>query len=110
MPMHYLYIEAEAARAEETIPSMTYRALLENLGRLTELCVVAPENPATMLVAARLVDRSRIQQSGVGQGELRSALDRYRGRPDAVPGIVMALQHAIGLAGDDISKDRKVHA
>lgn len=99
MPINYLYPEAEAARAEESIPSMSYHTLVENLGRLTELGVVAPENPATMLVAARLVDRSRIQRSGVSAVELRSALENYRRRPDAVAGIVKALEQAAGLAG-----------
>ena len=96
--MNYLHTEAEAAHAEESIPSMSYRTLVENLGRLTELGVVAPENPATMLVAARLLDRSRIQRSGVSAGELHSALENYRRRPDAVAGIVKALERAATLA------------
>jgi hypothetical protein len=99
MPQHYFYPEAEAALAEETIPSMNYRTLLENLARLTELCVVAPENPATMLVAARLVDRSRVRRSGVAEFELRAALEVYRQRRDAVPGIVKALERAAEIAG-----------
>jgi len=97
MPLNYLYLEAEAARAEESLPSMSYRALVENLGRLSELGVVAPENPATMLVAARLVDRSRIRQSGMSGSELRSALDQYRRRRDAVDGIVKALEGALAF-------------
>jgi hypothetical protein len=95
MPLNYLYSEAEAARAEEQIPSMTYRTLLSELGRLTDLEVIAPDNPAAMLVAARLVDRRRIQQSGVNHHELSVALEEYRLRRDAVPGIVKALEHAL---------------
>ena len=93
--MNYLHLETEAAQAEEKIPSMTYRSLLENLGRLTELGVIAPENPATMLVAARLVDRARIQQSGISAGELRAALESYRDRRDCVSGVVKALERAL---------------
>ena len=96
--MNYLYLEAEAARAEESIPTMSYRALVDNLARLTELGVIAPENPATMLVAARLIDRSRVQKSGVSAAELGSALDEYRRRRDAVDGIVKALERATGMA------------
>jgi hypothetical protein len=98
MPKNYLYSEAEAARAEESIPALTYRELLENLGRLTELGVVAPEYPATMLVAARLVDRARIRQSGVSRAELNAALDQYRSRRDSVHGVVKALERAVALA------------
>jgi len=95
--MNYLYTEAEAARAEEAIPSMSYRQLIENLGYFTELGVIAPENPATMLVAARLVDRARIRKSGVSEAEMRVALGQYRARRDAVEGIVKALERALAL-------------
>jgi len=96
--MNYLYLEMEAARAEESIPSLSYRSLLENLGRLTELGVIAPHNPATMLVAARLVDRGRIREAGVHAAEISSSLESYRRRSDAAAGIVKALERALELA------------
>ena len=97
MPMNYFYTEAEAARAEEAIPSMSYRELAQNLGVLTELGVIAPGNPATMLVAARLVDRARIRRSGFSAAEMFSALEQYRARRDAVEGIVKALERALSV-------------
>lgn len=94
MPQNYLYSYAQTTQAEEMIPSMSYRELVENLGRLTEAGALAPGNPAGMLVAARLVDRVRIERSGVGAVELECALERYRARRDAVYGIVKALEQA----------------
>ncbi len=73
MPMNYFSMNTKARQAEELIPSMSYRTLLENLSRLTELGVIAPQNPMTMLVAARLVDRSRILRSGVTRANARRA-------------------------------------
>jgi hypothetical protein len=99
--MNYFYIDTEAGRAEELIPAMSYRTLLENLGRLVELGVIAPENPATMLVAARLVDRARIQRSGVGSAELRLALATYRQQTNVVQGVVKALERAIEIASEN---------
>jgi hypothetical protein len=93
MPMNYLYTYSEAAHAEEMIPSMTYATLLENLVRLTKLGVIAPENPVTMLVVARIVDRSRILRSGVTTLELQRALDAYR---EARP--VLAVEKALEKA------------
>jgi len=98
--MNYLYLNTEAGRAEELIPSMSYRALLENLGRLTELGVIASENPVTMLVAARLLDRRRIQRSGVRAAELRAALAAYNIGRTKVPGVVKALERAAEIASE----------
>jgi hypothetical protein len=92
--MNYIYTYSQAACAEETIPSMTYAALLSNLERLTELGVIAPENPVTMLVVARIVDRTRILRSGVTVGELRGALEAYR-RRKGVEAVVKALEWAV---------------
>ena len=94
MPQNYLFPYTEAARAEESIPSMTYATLLENLSRLTDLDILAPANPIGMLVAARIVDRSRIQRSGLSAMDLRGALEKYRQHPKAVFGIVKALEQA----------------
>ena len=94
MPQNYFYSYSEAAQVEETIPTMTYTALVESLGRLTDLGVLAPQNPMGMLVAARLVDRSRIARSGLSAADLRRALEQYRKHPKAVYGIVKALEQA----------------
>ncbi len=96
MPQNYLFPYTEAARAEESIPSMTYATLLENLSRLTDLGILAPENPVGMLVAARIVDRTRVQRSGLSALDLRRALEEYRKHPKAVFGIVKALEQALG--------------
>lgn len=93
--MTYIYTHREAARAEERIPSMDYRTLLSELGALTELAVVAPESPATMLVVARLIDRTRILRSGVTAGELRAALRAYLKQREPVYSVVKALDRAI---------------
>ena len=98
MSMNYLSLDTEARCAEESIPSMTYRTLLENLSRLTVLGVIAPQNPATMLVAARLVDRARILRSGVTAAELRHALDAYRAQKRSIYGVVKALEQALETA------------
>ncbi len=98
MPQNYFYSYTEASRAEEKIPSMSYAVLLANLVQLTELGVLAPGNPVTMLVAARLVDRTRIQNSGVAASSIKRALAEYRAHPKAVYGIVKALEQAVGVA------------
>ena len=95
MPQNYPYFYSQAGRAEEQVPSMTYADLLANLVRLTDLGVIAPGNPVTMLVAARLVDRARIARSGVSAGVLKRALAEYRAHPGAVFGIVKALEQAV---------------
>src|SRR5882724_9144698 len=74
-PMNYLFINPEADRVEEMIPSMSYATLVENLGWMTELGVIAEESPTTMLVVARLVDRGRVLRSGLTASQLRQAAD-----------------------------------
>ena len=53
-----------------------------------------------MLVVARLVDRTRILNSGAGSEELRRTLERYRNgrRWKPVEGVVKALEQAIETA------------
>jgi hypothetical protein len=96
--MTYFYTHREAMLAEERIPSMDYRTLLSELGALTELGVVAPESPATMLVVARLIDRARILRSGVIALELRAALRAYLKQREPVYSVVKALDRAIETA------------
>jgi hypothetical protein len=88
---------SSARRAEEILPSLPYRELVANLGELTALGVISYENPATMLVVARLVDRGRIMRSGMSAVELRSALEDYRagGAWRPVASVVKALEQAI---------------
>ena len=95
MLLHDSFIDKEMDRAEELIPSMSYTALLDNLIWFTKLGVLAPENPASMLVVARLVDRARIRRSGITAARLRSALESYRTSPNAVYAVVKALEQAI---------------
>jgi len=95
MLMNYSHIDAEAARAEELIPSLSYAALLDNLVWLTKLGVLAPGNPASMLVVARLVDRARIRRSGITVDQLRASLEAYRASSKPVYAVVKALEQAI---------------
>jgi hypothetical protein len=95
MLMNYSYIDTEMARAEDMIPSMSYAALLDNLVWLTRLGVLAPGNPASMLVVARLVDRARIRRSGVTVEQLRASLEAYRATAQPVYAVVKALEQAI---------------
>lgn len=110
MSMNYLSLDTEARQAEESIPSMPYRTLLENLGRLTTLGVIAPQNPVTMLVAARLVDRARIQQSGVSAVELRRALEAYKSGANPIYGVVKALEQALETASENEGQPAAHHA
>jgi|HubBroStandDraft_5_1064220.scaffolds.fasta_scaffold319659_1 hypothetical protein len=95
MLMNYSYIDTEMARAEDMIPSMSYATLLDNLVWLTRLGVLAPGNPASMLVVARLVDRARIRRSGITLEQLRASLDAYRATAQPVYAVVKALEQAI---------------
>jgi hypothetical protein len=110
MPMNYLFIDTEARQAEELIPSMPYRTLLENLGRLTALGVIAPQNPVTMLVAARLVDRAGVLRSGVAAIELRRALEAYKTGAEPIHGVVKALEQALETASENESQAAAHHA
>jgi hypothetical protein len=93
-------IDRNAERAERMIPSITYATLVDSLGRLTQLGVIAAGNPATMLVVARLVDRSRIMRSGMGVEELRRALSVYCSATHWKPAcaVVKALEQAVEMA------------
>lgn len=108
--MNYIYTYTEAAHAEEMIPSLSYISLLENLGRLTELGVIGPDQPVTMLVVARIVDRSRILRSGVSVDEMQFVLDSYR-RRRGVEAVAKALQRAIEtLLESQLENKRKTTA
>ena len=95
MLLNYTYTDAQVARAEEMIPSMSYTALLDNLIWLSDLGVLAPGNPVSMLVVARLVDRTRLRRSGVTRQRIEAALEAYRVSGSAVVAVVKALEQAI---------------
>ncbi len=76
---------------------MSYAALIENLGQLTEIGAVGPGNLATLLVVARLVDRSRIQRSGVNTADLQRALALYRTGKTSVS-VIRGLKQAVEIA------------
>jgi hypothetical protein len=101
MPVTYFYTDNEASRAEEMIPSMTYATLLENLGRLTDLGVICSGSAVSMLVVARLVDRSRIRRSGVSAETLQRTLDTYQRANAPVQAVIRALERAVGIASED---------
>jgi hypothetical protein len=90
-----LYTSAE--RAEDMLPSLSYAELVRNLGPLTVIGVISQSNPATMLVVARLIDRGRIQRSGISLAELRAALVEYRQGAGFIPvnSVIRALEIAI---------------
>jgi hypothetical protein len=98
--MNYLFINTDADRVEEMIPSMSYATLVESLGSLTQLGVVGSENPMTMLVVAMVVDRSRIVRSGMTAAELRRALETYSSSTQWTPvyAVVKALEQAVAKA------------
>ena len=95
MQMNYSQIDAETARAEDLIPSLSYAALLDNLIWLTKLGVLAPGNPSSMLVVARLVDRARIRRSGITVEQLSASLEAYRASRNPVYAVVKALEQAV---------------
>ena len=76
---------------------MSYATLVNNLGRLTEIGAIGPGNPATLLVVARLVDRTRIHRSGLSSAQLRQAMNAYRtGKPSMA--VIRALEQAVEIA------------
>lgn len=88
-----------ARRAEDLLPSLAYRELVENLGPLTDLGILEEGGLATALVVARLVDRGRILRSGLSAQDLTAALATYRqvtARP--ISAIERALTQAITMA------------
>ncbi|HLX42338.1 MAG TPA: hypothetical protein VKR43_02840 [Bryobacteraceae bacterium] len=101
MSVTYFYTDNEAARAEEMIPSMTYRTLLENLQRLTDLGVICAESTVSMLVVARLVDRTRIRRSGVPVDVIQRTLAAYRNASQPVHAVIRALERAVEIALED---------
>jgi hypothetical protein len=99
--MSVSYLESydtQSSLIEQIVYSMTYAGLLENLGRLTDLGLIAAQSPVTMLVAARIVDRNRIAKSGIGSADIRRALQKYLRTANAVPGVVKALEQALQTA------------
>lgn len=98
--MNYIFLNSDAERAEEMIPSMSYATLVGSLGSMTKLGLLAPGNPASMLVVARLVDRTRIRRSGMRADDLRIALRTYLTGTEWKPqyAVVKALEQAVETA------------
>jgi 60 kDa SS-A/Ro ribonucleoprotein len=78
---------------EALLETMTYCAMLRNLGKLTAAGLIAPQGEATALVAARLVDHRRIARAKANPVTLLSTLLDYRKNQD-VPAISAALETA----------------
>ena len=101
--MHFDTLTAltpEADRAEEMIPSLSYRELVESLGFLAGVGVLQDGSLPTMLVVARLMDRRRILQAGMTADELRYALQSYRRVSEGKTSraVESALQQAVEMA------------
>jgi 60 kDa SS-A/Ro ribonucleoprotein len=92
---------------EALLPSMPYAELLRRLGKLTAVCLLQPQSPATALVVARLIDRKRIANSRIHPIALVEAQLAYRQQPAAVPSIIDALDEAFHLAIENIEPTGK---
>lgn len=83
---------------EALLPNLPYRALVRNLGKLTEVGVLAPGSPSTALAVLRLTDRARLQKARVHPLTLLSALTAYKARGAATGAIIDALDEAFHMA------------
>jgi 60 kDa SS-A/Ro ribonucleoprotein len=92
---------------EALLPSLTYGALVRQLGKLTEVGLLLPQSPATALVVARLIDRKRIANSRIHPIALLDALDAYREEPAAVSSVVDALEEAFYMSIDNVEPIRQ---
>jgi hypothetical protein len=89
----------DADRAEEIIPSLTYRQLVGNLSTFAGMGILVEGSLPMMLVVARLVDRRRLLNSGMTSADLRRALDDYRRAANWKPvwAVEDALEQAIRI-------------
>jgi hypothetical protein len=85
---------------EDLLPCLSYRALVESLVPLTQSGIIVEGSLPTMLVVARLVDRRRVQSSGMSAADLRRAWDTYcyRFRNARVLAVEEALERAMEIA------------
>jgi 60 kDa SS-A/Ro ribonucleoprotein len=75
---------------------------------MTEAGLIAPQNAATALIVARLIDRSRIRRAKVHPAALLSALLRYRKGPWTASELVAsALEDAFHFAFDNVESTGK---
>ena len=85
---------------QDMLPSLGYRELLQSLPFLSDMGVLEDGSLPAALVSARLMDRSRILQSGMKSPELRDALAAYQrsahGKP--VPAVEGAILEALDTA------------
>jgi hypothetical protein len=79
--------------------TLSYAAMVRKLGLLTALGVVVDGALPAALAVARLIDRGRIERSGLSAADLSSALAEYRGgsRWKPAKSIERALEHAIAV-------------
>jgi 60 kDa SS-A/Ro ribonucleoprotein len=92
---------------EALLHDMPYATLLENLGTMTEVGVLAPMAPATALAITRLTDGRRVRQSGVHPIAVLSARLAYQAGGEPVRNIVDALDEAFYLATDNVEPTGK---
>ncbi len=95
---------------EALLDAMPYQDLVEQLGRMTAVGLLAPQSPATALAVARLIDRKRVARSRLHPVALLGALLKYqRGHCDReslewepVANVADALDRAFYLAFDNL--------
>lgn len=88
---------AGADRAEETLPFLSFRELLDKLEYFTDLGIIAEGSLPMMLIVARLVDRRRVLQSGLTSTEVERALVRYRAHGKTVQIMEDALDQTVRM-------------
>jgi hypothetical protein len=90
----------EIDRAEDLIPKLTYRQLVENLPQLAVAGVLEEGSLPMMLVVARLLDRRRMRESGMSSVDLKQGLEYFREASSGTPAraVESALLQAIDQA------------
>ena len=100
---------------EALLDSMPYGALVQHLGKLTSVGLLAPQSPETALAVARLIDRKRVANSRLHPIDLLAAwLSYQQGRDETkslewepVAGVTGALERAFYLAFDHVEPSAK---
>lgn len=87
---------------EALLPEMPYRELVRSLGNLTAVGLLAPQNPTTALVVARLIDRRRVSNSKMHPIEILEAWLAYQQEENPIPNVAAALEEAFYLAFEHI--------
>ncbi len=82
---------------ESLLTSMSYSDIVENLIAMADSELLVEECEATALVVARMIDRRRIQASGIAEEELIRARAAYIAHPRAIRVVVGALDAALDM-------------